>query len=205
MICGQNHPVKKTKEEFMEQYNSSYTDKDISKKLIPMTQEGCVVRISDIIAYIGRDIEDAIMLGVFNREQIPDKIKNVLGDRNHKIIETIIFDIVNNSYGKPYIKMSTEVYEAIRDLKEFNYQYIYSKANTPEDIEYYTKGFNMLFDKYVNDIKINNKESEIYREFLNWKNEYYLINNDPKRIVIDFLAGMTDEYFISKYQQIDTK
>lgn len=205
MVCGEYHPVKKTKEEFMEQYNSSYTDKDISKKLIPMTLEGCVVRISDIIAYIGRDIEDAIMLGVFNREQIPDKIKNVLGDRNHKIIETIIFDIVNNSYGKPYIKMSTEVYEAIRDLKEFNYQYIYSKANTPEDIEYYTKGFNMLFDKYVNDIKSNNKESEIYREFLNWKNEYYLINNNPKRIVIDFLAGMTDEYFISKYQQIDTK
>lgn len=205
MVSGEYHPVKKTKEEFMEQYNSSYTDPHISKKLIPMTLEGCVVRISDIIAYIGRDIEDAIMLGVLDRNQIPEKIKNVLGDRNHKIIETIIFDIVNNSFGKPYIKMSKEVYEAIRDLKEFNYQSIYSKANTQEEIEYYTRGFNMLFNKYVKDIENKNKDSEIYKEFLNWKNEDYLNKNNPKRIVIDFLAGMTDEYFISKYQQIDTK
>ena len=168
-----------------------------------MTLEGCVVRISDIIAYIGRDIEDAIMLGVLDREQIPEAIKNVLGDRNHKIIQSIIFDIVNNSYGKPYIKMSKEVYEAIRDLKEFNYEYIYSKANSDEQIKYYTRGFNLLFDKYLNDIEYGKKDSDIFTEFLNNMNEKYLKETNKKRMVIDFLAGMTDEYFISKYKEID--
>ena len=203
MVCGEYHPVKKTKEEFLDLYNSSYTDPDISQKLIPMTLEGWVVRISDIIAYIGRDIEDAIMLGVLDREQIPEAIKNVLGDRNHKIIQSIIFDIVNNSYGKPYIKMSKEVYEAIRDLKEFNYEYIYSKANSDEQIKYYTRGFNLLFDKYLNDIEYGKKDSDIFTEFLNNMNDKYLKETNKKRMVIDFLAGMTDEYFISKYKEID--
>ena len=205
MVNGEYHPVKKTKEEFLELYNSSYTDKDISKKLVPMTLEGCVVRISDIIAYIGRDIEDAIMLGVLDREQIPEHIKNVLGDRNYKIIQTITFDIVNNSYGKPYIKMSDEIYKALVDLKKFNYESIYSKANSNEQIEYYTRGFNLLFDAYLNDIKTNNIDSDIYIDFLNTMNDKYLNETNPKRMVIDFLAGMTDEYFISKYKRLDTK
>ena len=61
----------------------------------------------------------------------------------------------------------------------------------------------MLFNKYLNDIETNNVDSDIYQTFLNYKNENYLKNNSPKRIVIDFLAGMTDEYFISKYKEID--
>jgi len=205
IVSGEYHPKNKTKEEFLAEYNAAYTDPEISKKLIPMTLEGCVVRISDIIAYIGRDIEDAIMIGVFSRDQIPENIKRVLGDNNRDIIASINADIINNSYGKPYIKMSDEVYQAIKELKDFNYKYIYSKANTDEEIEYYTRGFNMLFDKYLKDIEKSNKASEIYREFLNWKNEDYIKNNNSKRIVIDFLAGMTDEYFISKYKELDTK
>ncbi|MBQ7104880.1 MAG: HD domain-containing protein [Bacilli bacterium] len=205
IVSGEYHPVKKTKEEFLEQYESAYTDPEISRKLIPMTLEGCVVRISDIIAYIGRDIEDAIMLGALTRDQIPENIKRVLGDNNRDIIATINSDIINNSYGKPYIKMSDEVYQAIKDLKDFNYQYIYSKANTKEEEEYYRRGFNMLYNKYLNDIEENNISSDIYTKFLNWKNDIYRNNTSNKRIVIDFIAGMTDEYFMSKYQEIDIK
>ncbi len=205
IVSGEYHPVKKTKEEFLEQYESAYTDPEISRKLIPMTLEGCVVRISDIIAYIGRDIEDAIMLGALTRDQIPENIKRVLGDNNRDIIATINSDIINNSYGKPYIKMSDEVYQAIKDLKDFNYQYIYSKANTKEEEEYYRRGFNMLYNKYLNDIEENNISSDIYTKFLNWKNDVYRNNTSNKRIVIDFIAGMTDEYFMSKYQEIDIK
>lgn len=205
IVSGEYHPVKKTKEQFLEEYNAAYTNPEISSKLIPMTLEGCVVRISDIIAYIGRDIEDAIMLGALTRDQIPENIKKVLGDNNRDIIASINADIINNSFGKPYIKMSDEVFHAIKELKDFNYQYIYSKANTKEQEEYYRRGFNMLFKKYLNDIETNNVDSDIYQTFLNYKNENYLKNNSPKRIVIDFLAGMTDEYFISKYKEIDIK
>ena len=202
MVSGKYQPKKKTKEDFLNEYNRAYTDKNISKKLIPMTLEGCVVRISDIIAYIGRDIEDAIMIGVFSRKQIPENIKRVLGDNNRDIIATINNDIINNSYGKQYIKLSDEVYKAIVELKQFNYDNIYSKANTKEEIEYYTKGFNSLFAKYLNDIEYNNEDSEIFHDFLSSKTDTYKNNTVPKRMVIDFLAGMTDEYFISKYSNI---
>ena len=205
MVCGEYHPVKKTKEDFLKEYNDSYTDPTLTKKLIPMTLEGCVVRISDIIAYIGRDIEDAIMIGVFSRDQIPEHIKNVLGDNNRDIIATINNDIINNSYGKPYIKLSDEVYQAIVDLKQFNYDHIYSKANTKEAEEHYTRGFNLLFDKYLEDIEYNKKDSEIFTDFLNTKNDEFINNTVPKRRVIDFLAGMTDEYFMSKYSELDNK
>ena len=141
MVSGEYYPKKKSKEDFIKEYNESYRDKSISKKLIPMTLEGCVVRISDIIAYIGRDIEDAIMIGAFSRDQIPENIKRVLGDNNSDIIANINDDIINNSYGKPYIKMSDDVYRAIVELKKFNYENIYSKANTKEQIKEYEKKF----------------------------------------------------------------
>ncbi len=202
MVSGEYHPKVKTKEEFLKEYQACYTDKSITKKLIPMTLEGCVVRISDIIAYIGRDIEDAIMIGVFSREQIPNKIRRVLGDNNHDIIGTIMNDIIENSYGKPYIKMSKEIYEAIVALKQFNYDNIYSKANTEEEVAYYKKGFNSLFDKYLKDIEYNNEDSDIYVDFISKQNAEYLNNTNHKRIVIDFLAGMTDDYFISHYNKL---
>jgi len=205
MVNGEYHPQPKTKEDFLKEYNSSYIDDSLTKKLTPMTLEGCVVRIADIIAYIGRDIEDAIMIGVLSREEIPENIKNVLGDNNRDIIATINNDIINNSYGKPYIKLSNQVYQALNDLKQFNYDKIYSKANTKEEEENYTRGFNLLFDKYLHDIEYNKKDSDIFIDFLNSKNEEYLNNTVPKRIVIDFLAGMTDEYFMSKYQELDNK
>jgi len=203
MVSGEYHPRKKTKEEFLKEYEDSYTDPSLTKKLIPMTLEGCVVRISDIIAYIGRDIEDAIMIGVFSREQIPENIKRVLGDNNSDIIARINTDIINNSYGKPYIKMSDEVYKAIVELKQFNYDNIYNKANTKEEIDYYTRGFNLLFNKYLQDIEYNKQDSDIFIDFLKNKNEEYMKNTVPKRMVIDFLAGMTDEYFMSKYKALD--
>ena len=202
MVSGEYRPKKKTKEEFLKEYEASYKDKEVSKHLIPMTLEGCVVRISDIIAYIGRDIEDAIMIGVVKREQIPKSIKDVLGDNNPQIIATIIDDIINNSYGKPYIKMSDKVYRAIVDLKKFNYENIYNKANTKEELEYYNKGFNLLFDKYLKDIEYNNEESDIFKDFLKYKKEAYFNNTNPKRMVIDFLSGMTDDYFRDRCRKI---
>ena len=91
-----------------------------------MTLEGCVVRISDMIAYLGRDIEDAIRLGIIKKENIPEEIKNTLGSTNSEIINTIITDIINNSYNQNYLKLSPHIYESIKKLKDFNYQNIYN-------------------------------------------------------------------------------
>ena len=161
-----------------------------------MTLEGCVVRISDIIGYLGRDIEDGIELKVFKKTDLPDSITDVLGTTNREIVNTIIVDIINNSLDKPYIKISDNILNAIKDLKDFNYKFIYEKANTKDTIEFYEKGMNLLFSHYLNDINKNNRSSEIYQVFLNNMNSTYLKNTHPKRMVIDFIAGMTDEYFI---------
>ena len=74
------YPKKKTKEEFLNEYSEVYKDDSYSKKLIPMTKEGCVVRISDIIAYVGKDLEDAIRLGILKREDLDKSITDVLGN-----------------------------------------------------------------------------------------------------------------------------
>lgn len=195
-------PGTKTKEEFIKEYEECYTNKETLKKIRPMTLEGCVVRISDIIGYIGRDIEDAISIGILKREDVPDNIKKVLGTTNKEIVNTIILDIVSNSINKPYIKLSDQVFKAIFDLKAFNYKYIYSKANTKEQLEYYKKGMNLLFSKYLSDLENNNYESEIYRIFLDDMNSKYKENNSNKRIVIDFIAGMTDDYFMKQVDKI---
>ena len=89
-----------------------------------MTIEGCVVRLSDLIAYIGKDVEDAIRLGVITKEDIPKSVISVLGHNNKEIVNTIILDVINNSIDVDgevrYIKLSDEVYKALNDLKDFN-------------------------------------------------------------------------------------
>ena len=198
ILNSKYEPIKKTKEEFLKEYELCYTDKDVLRTLRPMTLEGCVVRISDVIGYIGRDIEDAINIKLISRDDVPDNIKKVLGTTNKDIVNTIILDIIKNSLDKPYIKLSDEVFKAIFDLKDFNYKYIYSKANTKEQLEYYRNGMNNMYTRYLNDIKNNNTDSEIFTVYINTMDENYFRNNTPERIVIDYIAGMTDEFFNTK-------
>lgn len=196
MVSNIYEPYPKTKEAFLEEYQACYTDKNVLKKIRPMTLEGCVVRISDIIGYLGRDIEDAVNIGVLKREEVPTNIKKVLGTTNKEIVNTIILDIVANSLGKPYIKLSDSVFKAIFDLKKFNYEHIYSKANSKEKIDFYRQGMNLLFQKYLDDLHNKNMDSDIYQIFLNQMDISYIENTDFKRIVIDYIAGMTDDYFL---------
>lgn len=196
---GEYHPKVKTKEDFLNDYYTCYKDINHGKTLRPMTLEGCVVRISDMIAYLGRDVEDAIRLGVLDENSLPKEITEVLGSTNSEIVNTIILDIIENSIGKDYIKLSDKVLESIVALKKFNYKNIYYKANSDEDIAYYTKVFNELFIYYRDNI--NNPDCSINTVFLRSMKEKYLENNSIERKVIDYLAGMTDDYIIREYEK----
>lgn len=191
-------PINKTKEEFLNEYYVCYSNKEIANNIVPMTLEGCVVRISDVIGYIGKDIEDAIILGIIKREDIPEEITTVLGNNNRDIIDTINLDIINNSYNKNYIMMSDKVYNSLQKLLDFNYKNIYNKSNSNEDLKKYHNMFELLLTTYVDDINNKNYSSSIYQAFLNNMNDEYKLNN-PYRIAIDFIAGMTDDYFIEEY------
>ena len=196
MIESKYQPVSKTKEEFFREYEESYYDLKKSKTYHPMTMEGCVVRISDVIGYIGRDIEDAISLGLFKREDLPESITSVLGDNNKDIVNTLVLDIISESMNKPYIKMSDRVYKALFDLKDFNYNNIYKKSLTADEIEYYRVGMRKIFKRYLKAIDDNDGESIIYKIFLNYQSKEYLNNSTNIRMVIDFISGMTDEMFL---------
>ena len=102
----------------------------------------------------------------------------------------------NNSFDTPYIKMSDCVFNALFWLKKFNYENIYFKSMSDEKKEYYEEGMNKIYDRYLNDILNDNKESIIFKVFLDYQSEAYLNNTSDKRKVIDFIAGMTDEMFI---------
>lgn len=202
MLSNVYTPVAKTKEEFLREYQEAYHDLKASSHNHPMTLEGCVVRISDIIGYIGRDIEDAIELGLFERSELPKEITEVLGNTNSDIMNTIILDIIENSLDKPYIALSERVYRALFALKKFNGENIYSKSMTKEDIEYYRSGMNQLYHIYLDDIKANRIESVIYTVFLNSQSPRYLKVTDARRKVIDFIAGMTDDMFIREVKRV---
>ena len=200
-VSNEYYPKKKTKEELLEEYEKCYYDKEVLKHLRPMTLEGCVVRISDVIGYIGRDIEDAIRLDVININDIPKNIKDVLGTTNREIINTVIMDILNNSLDKPYIKLSDDIFKAIVDLKKFNYDNIYSKANTKEQINKYIEIFNGLFEVCLKQVKNKEIDKDIYKVYLDYMCDNYLNNTSAEEKVIDYIAGMTDDYIISQYNK----
>lgn len=203
LVMGKYEPKwNKTKDDFLRDYERTYKDKNTSFQLIPMTLEGCVVRISDLIAYLGRDIDDAIRMKLLTWEDVPNNITSVLGKSNKEIVNSIVTDVINNSLGKNYIKLSNEVFEAIKNLKDFNYKNIYYKAYTEEEKQNLKVMLNTLYNAYINDLNNNNEESNIIKSYLANMSDEYKNNNSKERIVIDYIAGMTDDYTLKEYNKI---
>jgi dGTPase len=172
--------------------------KDLSLDIWPMTLEGCVVRMADTISYIGRDIEDAIRLGLIDRGDLPEGCKRVLGDTNGTIVYTLVEDLVANSLDKPSVCFSSDVGEALRDLKNFNEERIYKNKKVKEQTYQIKLMFELLFEKYFNDLKTGNQDSDIFMEFLDGMKSEYRERTPAAGIVRDFIAGMTDEYFLNQ-------
>jgi len=201
MLQNIYYPEEKSKDKFLLVYEESYKNKEILKKIKPMTLEGCVVRISDVVAYIGKDIEDAIRLGIIKENDIPKSISDILGNTNSEIVNTIVKDIISNSLNKKYIKLSKKVFNALKDLISFNYKNIYDKANSEDDLSNFQNMFNKLFDLYYEQLCKNKKEEDIFRIYLNEMDDLYLKNTSKARIVIDYIAGMTDDFFNYQYNK----
>jgi len=189
---------KKAKDFETDLYNA-LNKKDYSRKIVPMTLEAAVVRLSDIIAYIGRDIEDSIKIGIIKREDIPETITNVLGDNNSKIVDTLIKDIIENSFDKPYLTFSNEVFNGLMELKEWNYKNIYSSEEANKHQAIVEKLFHELYycylnkiDKFKNNEELSGTEKNLY-DFINQNK-----NTNVKRAIIDYIAGQTDQYFINE-------
>jgi len=164
-------------------------------QMMPATLEGCVVKISDTIAYIGQDIEDAIRLGLLKKRDIPADCATHLGDTNSRIINSLVVSVVSNSKEKDYICMDNETAFYLKKLKDFNYEKIYNPKNDQALLHKIEMCMQILFDKYMADIKENNHTSKIFLQFLTQKNKRYLQTFTPTEKVRDFISTMTDRYF----------
>ncbi len=168
---------------------------------MPMTLEGCVVRITDTIAYIGQDIEDAIRIGLIRRDDIPKILREKLGSTNGEIIDTLVRDVVYQSYDQPFICFSQEISDYLLQLKKFNYQHIYFSKQIKKDQEKIRRGFRLLFELFLRDLKEGNENSRIFKDFLNSKVPEYLNSTNDAEKVRDFIGGMTDRYFVMVMQE----
>ncbi len=166
--------------------------------LVPMTFEGCVVRMADTIAYVGRDIEDAIRLNLIKRSELPHDSVKILGNTNGTIVFNLVTDIIQNSFQNEYVAFSEEVSDALRRLKGFNLERIYLNHRVKKYSSNLRNLFRFLFEKYLSDIERKDPGSVIFSGFLNGMSPAYTEIQNNAEIVRDFIAGMTDEYFLSQ-------
>ena len=166
-------------------------------ELVPMTLEGCVVRMADTVAYIGRDIEDAIRLGLIRRSDLPAPSVAVLGDTNGTIVFNLTTDIIRNSHGRDFVAFSPEVSEALKGLKRFNLERIYLNPRMKPHSALIRELFKHLFDRFLEDLEKQRRDSVIFKRFLNGMSDDYFARHQPAEVVRDFVAGMTDQYFLS--------
>jgi dGTPase len=175
-------------------------------ELSPMTLEGCVVRLCDTIAYIGRDIEDAIELKLIQRSSIPSSCRNILGDTNGTIVYHLVEDLITSSLASSQggvlaqdsIGFSPEVSNSLQELKTFNYQNIYMNPAIKMDFPKIRNCYRVLFETYLDQVVKMETSSQIFREMLDSMDPYYVERHAPAEIARDFIAGMTDDYFLNE-------
>jgi len=187
-------------------------ENDPSLNLTPMTLEACVVRLADTVAYIGRDIEDAIILGLIRRQDIPDNCRQILGETNGTIVYTLVTDLIANSSvpkpggtagsTPPHVGFSDRVSESLYQLKQFNYQKIYLNPKTKRYIPYIKECYSALFTSFLAHLQKNNNRFSAEVDLMTDMGETYRDRHTPEAMVRDFIAGMTDDFFLQQAAQI---
>lgn len=192
----------KTPEKLLEEYKNSLNGTLKSNKMVPMTLEGCVMRISDVIAYIGRDIEDAIILKLVDRKDIPREITEILGDKNSEIVNTLITDLVNNSMDKETLVFSPDVFNALNRLKEWNYKNIYLNPKKSSQDGKIKMMFRTVLDECLDELSSGVKKATGINHWCDSLGEKYRETTSLPRIVADYVSGMTDDYLMNVYKEI---
>lgn len=196
-------------EVFDQKVESCYVDESNIETLIPCTLEGCVVRISDMIAYLGKDRQDSQKANIL--KDVSVFTKGEIGVENAEIVNNLVVNIVENSYGKDYIYMDDEYYKALKLAKSENNQYIYQNdsVNTEYEKCIYPM-FEAVYEKLLDDLEHERKESVIFKhhiDFVNQQRGYYdagkyFEETENNQIVVDYMASMTDDYFVDLYQYL---
>ena len=205
-------------EQFEQAILPDFELKDLSaiqaRNRYPSTWEGCVVRMSDKIAYLGRDFEDAVKLRILSRDSLPKKVSSLLGVSNGEIIDSLVNDIIQSSLKTGTIGFTRPVYEALLSFKEFNYERIYRHELLSEYHSYFRR---ILFalHTYLTDLyarfgteykrypEEGNTLAARYGEYLLKMEELYSSEKaSPSSMAIDYIAGMTDDFALDAVSEI---
>lgn len=203
--CGENY------DEYTLQRDTTRTPESlrgsISRACSPYTLEGCIVRLVDKIAYVGRDIEDAVRVKLMGIQDIPREICDELGYTNAEIINTLVGDMIENSYGRDCIQLSPQKGEALGRLAQENVRLIYQS----DRIKRYEKTvkntieglfFNLL--ECLRDLeRVKNSEHKVHRMFYNFVRDIGYEEDEPaEQVVVDYIAGMTDGFALSSFEEL---
>lgn len=159
----------------------------------PSTLEGSIVRLSDKIAYINHDIDDAIRGRIFREEEIPSEYTSVLGHSVRERLNTMIHDIILSSMDQPQILMSPGMEEAMQGLRSWLFEHVY-KNDIPKAEEGKAQQLIASLYRYYMDHVI-----ELPEEYL-----LMMLSRGEKkeRVVCDYIAGMSDSYAINKFEEL---
>lgn len=187
----------KTWDDFFKDKKEKKTHPDTN--ILPGTLEGCLVKLCDTMSYVGRDIEDAINLGILSREDVP---KTFLGNANRDILGVLAVDIIRNSYGKDYIAISEEAFDALKTLRNFNFQNIYTHPKLKVESSRIKRSYRILFEWLLKNLEEEKENSYLWKYYLHKRSEKYLQQTSPVQMVIDYISGMTDTFFIKTLEKV---
>ena len=206
-------------EKLSESMKPSFEVKDLTqiksrRGLVPATYEGVVVRFSDAIAYLGRDFEDASRLGIISDEDLPEIVKDRIGTNNSKIINTLITDIVDNSSREKGISFSSYIFDAVRAFSDFNYESIYRSRILDGYSRYFYRVLALITD-YLESLyssfgleekgyaeERNMLAAGFYNHIKEMRDVYIKTEGSEKRMIIDYVAGMTDNFALDSANEI---
>lgn len=158
---------------------------------MPSTLEGQIVRLSDKIAYLNHDIDDAIRGGILSEDDIPERFRRVLGPTARKRLDTMIHDVITNSMDRPEICMSKKVEEAMKELRMFMFEHVYLNPVAKSEEE---KAIHMIKNLYY---FYTEHMEEIPLEYRSMQGEYGV---NAEQMACDYIAGMTDTYAVKKFE-----
>ncbi len=192
--------------EFDRQIEACFADKRNVRKLVPATLEGCVIRISDIIAYLGKDRQDAERAHIVSNAEFEG---GAIGSYNAEIINNLIVNIVENSYKKPYIKMDDKHFAALKKAKSDNYELIYKNDSVKSAMRETVKPMMArVYERLLSDLENENSASPIFTHHISFVNKAHYKRDipyeetEPNQLVTDYIASMTDDYFVDLYSYL---
>lgn len=189
--------------EFDALIEGAYLDRGRLRHLHPSTPEGCAVRIADIIAYLGKDRQDAARARIAGEG---DFAPLLIGSRNAEIIHNMIVNIVENSYGEGVIRMDDAHFAALAAAKEENYRRIYlSDAVRSVFDSTVAPMMEALYHRLLSDLLAGREDSPIFTHHIAYVNAAHYTRRtpyeetEPNQLVVDYIASMTDGYFVELY------